>query len=195
MQGVPFTDVPAGSTHAPSIACASWWGLVKGRGPGTFEPLMAMTRAQAASTVAGVLRAAGVPYAPSGTDHFGDDEGSVHEERLNWLADLGLLRGTGQGEVRPDEGLTRAQMASLLVGARQHVSGPLPTAPDAFADDDGSVHEANVDKAVAAGLVRGLSASRFGPDGTVRREQMASFVVNLLDGFVRDGRATPPSRR
>jgi hypothetical protein len=189
--------VVKGSAHAQSIACASWWGLLKGRGPDRFEPQAQVTRAQAASTVAAVLQAAGVPYAPSGKDHFRDDEGTVHEQRLDWLADLGLLRGAGSGLVRPDERLTRAQTASLLVAAWEHVSGPLPTAPDAFRDDDGSTHERNVDKAVAAGLVRGLSATRFAPDGTVLREQLASFVVNKVDGWCATGapRRRPRGRR
>jgi hypothetical protein len=54
----------------------------------------------------------------------------------------------------------------------------LPTdPPDAFADDDGSVHEPAIDALAAVGVVTGRLDRTFGPTADVRRDQLAALVV------------------
>lgn len=69
-------------------------------------------------------------------------------------------------------------------------SGPLPAAAQdgTFFDDDGSVHEANIEAVAGAGITRGCNPpenNRFCPDEPVTRGQMAAFLVRaqgLIDG-------------
>ena len=54
---------------------------------------------------------------------------------------------------------------------------------DFFTDDDGTTHEANINKMAAAGITLGCdgSGTRYCPDDDVRRDQMASFIGRGLD--------------
>jgi hypothetical protein len=77
-------------------------------------------------------------------------------------------------------------MASFLVRAMQYED---PGEGDLFWDDDGSTHEASIDRLVTAGVTEGCDTAdsgRFCPDDPVTREQMASFLVRAL-GYAEDG--------
>ena len=50
--GLPFDDVPAGSTHAAGISCMSALGIARGAVDGTFSPSATVTRAQMATFLA-----------------------------------------------------------------------------------------------------------------------------------------------
>jgi hypothetical protein len=73
-------------------------------------------------------------------------------------------------------------MTTFLARTYAHITGaPLADGPDAFGDDDGTSHEANINRVVAEGIASGRSDGTFGPGATVRRDQMASFLVGLAE--------------
>src|SRR3546814_19403063 len=89
--------------------------------------------------------------------------------------------------------VTRAQMASFLVRAYEHLTGEtLASSGDAFGDDDDSVHEENIDRAAWAGLTGGRSDGEFDPSSPTRRDQMATFLARLLALLVEEGHTSPP---
>ncbi|MEX2292760.1 MAG: S8 family serine peptidase [Acidimicrobiales bacterium] len=183
----PFKDLN-GSVHQASVGCVAWWEVASGTTADTYEPNGTMTRAQLASFVARELAAAGLTLPSSPPDAFTDDEGSVHELRINQLAAIGVVNGRGNGLYEPGATVTRAEMATFLVRAHDQVaSQPLPAGPDAFTDDNTSVHQANINKVAAAGLAAGTSEAKFSPSAPVLRGQMATFLARLLDRLVETG--------
>ena len=117
---------------------------------------------------------------------FGDVSGNVHRENIECIAwylitqGKGDLDGDGRNDYDPSGPVTRGQMASYL--ARLAVDGGLrlpSSPPDAFADDDGSTHERNINALAALNLVEGISGRRYAPRRPVTRAQMASFVARL----------------
>lgn len=58
---------------------------------------------------------------PPGPDVFGDDRDSQFEDDINALAAAGITLGCGDGRFCPDDEITRAQMASFLVRALDHL--------------------------------------------------------------------------
>ena len=69
--------------------------------------------------------------------------------------------------------VTRAQLASFLARAMD-----LPaTDTDYFTDDDGTAREADINRAKAAGLFRGCTATTFCPNGKIARGSMATVLV------------------
>jgi hypothetical protein len=83
-------------------------------------------------------------------------------------------------------------MASFIVRMVERSGGSLPTSPpDAFPDDDGTAHEASIDRIAAAGIVAGGADGRYQPGAAVTRGQMATFLVAALDH--RTGTTRPPS--
>jgi hypothetical protein len=196
-RGVPedaFADVPPWVIHESRVNCASWWGLVRGTTNTSFSPGAAMTRAQMASILAALLESGAVSLPARPGDYFVDDDGNPHEYRINQLAEVGVVAGTGSSRYGPGLSVTRAQMASLLVRAYEAATArSLPAGADAFDDDNGTVHEPAIDKAAAAGFVSGRGERRYEPNGTVRRDQAAAFVVRVADTFVTEGHATTPT--
>lgn len=92
---------------------------------------------------------------------------------------------------------TRTLLAAgvLLVGIALPVAGQLPPG-GTFIDDDGSVHEADIEAIAAADITRGCNPpwnDRFCPDQAVTRGEMAAFIVRALglpsgpDAFTDDG--------
>lgn len=111
---------------------------------------------------------------------FTDIAGTSFEEEILWLHEQGITAGCDNSRFCPSAPVTRAQMATFLVRAL-HLT-PLET--DRFADDNGSVHEGNIEALAGAGITLGCHADRFCPNDTVTRAQMASFLVRGLDGLV-----------
>jgi hypothetical protein len=191
-----FRDV-GGTVHRRAIDCAVHWQVARGRTPTRYAPAAVVDRAQAASFVAGLLLAAGATLPEPSGNTFSDEDGSVHEQSIERLAEAGVVSGRGQGTYQPAAPVTRAQAAALLVRAydlraRQAGAEPLPPGPDAFADDDGTVHEADTDRAAAAGIVAGDGDGRFRPDADLARDALASLLARTLDVVVAAGMAQVP---
>lgn len=49
-----------------------------------------------------------------------------------------------------------------------------------FSDDDGNVHESNIETIAAAGITTGCGGTRYCPAASVSRGQMASFLARML---------------
>jgi len=78
-------------------------------------------------------------------------------------------------------------LGTLLVGAAAW-AGTLPPG-GTFVDDDGNVHEGNVEAIAAAGITYGCNPpvnDRYCPESGVTRGQMAAFLVRAL-GLSDDG--------
>jgi hypothetical protein len=103
-----FTD-DARSTHQADINSVAEAGITQGCGGARYCPRAGVTRAEMASFLA---RAYALP--PPTTDHFTDDDGSLHEPAINSVADAGITLGCGGTEYCPNEVVTRGQMAAFL---------------------------------------------------------------------------------
>lgn len=128
--------------------------------------------------IAGIAFADGLP--PGGT--FTDDNGNIHEGNIEAIAADGITRGCNPPANTlycPSSTVTRGQMAAFLTRALD-----LPaTSHDFFADDDGSVFEADINRLASAGITKGCNPpvnDRYCPDGRVTRGHMAAFLVRAF---------------
>jgi subtilisin family serine protease len=118
---------------------------------------------------------------------------SAHAAAIACLVQFDIASGRRDGTFEPGALVTRAQLASFLARVVD-AAGRLPAdAPDAFLDDDGSVHEAAIDALAALGVVQGGSDGRFKPDDPVKRDQLSSMLVRTYE--VLTDQAVTPSRR
>lgn len=186
-----FLDI-LGNTHAESIGCVVYWAVASGRTATTFEPNAAITRQQLATFIAQMLESSGVPLPANPPDAFSDDEHSIHELRINQLAALGVVQGKTATTYRPAALLSRGEMATILVRAHRQVTGTtLPDGVNRFRDDEGSVHETNINRVATAGIAAGNTSSTFAPLNAVTRGQMSTFVSRTLDLLVDTGAVAP----
>jgi hypothetical protein len=155
------------SGFEPAIRWAFFEGITTGCAPERFCYWNLVTRGQTATFLAKALE---LPDATE--DHFGDDNGTTHEDDINRLAEAGLAAGCADGRFCPHSWLSRAQMASFLARALE-----LPDATDDyFDDDDGMTHEANINRLAEAGLTSGCAENRFCPTRPITRGETVAFL-------------------
>lgn len=184
-----FTDIAA-SVHTRNIECVAAYDITMGTTATTYDPTGMLTRGQMATFLAHLLDVAEVPT--DRTDQgFTDVAGNVHEDSIDAIAVLGVTVGTTLTTFSPNETVTRAQMASFLVRVDEVIGDRLPDGPDAFTDDEASVHEGNIDVLAAAQIAFGTGGGLFEPSAPVTRGQMASFIARLLQRGV-DVAEVPP---
>jgi hypothetical protein len=184
-----FDDTEA-SVHEEAIACLAWWDVIRGTDADSFSPGLRISRAQTASLLARLLDSTDKPAAAVANNYFDDDNGSTHEANINRLAAAGVVRGKTDRRYAPTLDVTRAELATLAVRAYERVTGAaLPSAGNAFTDDDPSVHHDAINKAAAMGWVGGFGAGRFGPTDPVTRAQASSLLARMLSDLVQEGLA------
>lgn len=191
----PFTDTVR-SIHRAAIDCAVWWGMVQGRTATTFSPSVGVTRGQTAAMIARLLRTTG--DAPSSVPAAGfTDTRGIFAADIDLLAFLGIVEGVTATRFEPNRYVTRAQMASIV--ARTFANGyrsALPGGPVPFTDvAAGNVHRDAIGRILAGGITTGVTATRFEPNGTVPRAQMASFVARSTTVLVDRSLASRPTAR
>ena len=112
-----FTDVSDAHAFADAINCVAYYGVTNGTGDGsTYSPNQDVTRAEMAVFIARAAEAAGVDLGAAGSDEFGDigDVWQEAQDAINQLASNGMI--PSGGDFRPDDEITRAEMATFLVG-------------------------------------------------------------------------------
>jgi hypothetical protein len=113
---------------------------------------------------------------PAGSDSFADDDDSMFERDIEWLATADITRGCSPSEFCPQVEITRGQMAAFLNRALN-----LPaTTTDFFVDDDGSIFEDDINRLAAVGITRGCGPDSFCVHSVVTRGEMAAFLNRAL---------------
>ncbi len=160
----------------------------------------------------GKTRSGGLMRGPALLDHLGtavpacNDTGdvtfsdvpttNVHHDAVACMVELGVTVGVSATAYGSEQGLTRAQIATMTARAlvQADVAPAVPTT-GRFADvPAGSTHRDAIEALAAEGIVKGTSATIFEPDRTVTREEFAGVVSRALEyaaaGEVRPGAAT-----
>lgn len=107
-----------------------------------------------------------------------DINGHWAQDNIRRLIDLGSVAAYPDGSVKPDNTITRAEFAVVLVNAFK-----IPVITGKVFDDTAN-HWARdyIASANAAGIIGGYDNLHFGPDDPVTREQMAVMVIKA-SGF------------
>ena len=111
-----FTDVSDGHAFGDAINCVAYYGITNGTGDGsTYSPNRDVTRAEMAVFISRAAGVAGVDIG-SGSGGFSDIGGVWQEaqDAINGLASKGMI--PSGGTFRPDDAITRAEMATFLIG-------------------------------------------------------------------------------
>ena len=100
--------------------------------------------------------------------------GAWYHEAVDYAIREGLLTGYGSGTFKPDDNLSRAQLAQILYNM---AGRPVVKAGSRFADVAADSWCADaVAWAAAQGIIDGYGEGRFGPDDSITREQMAAML-------------------
>ena len=184
-----FTDID-NSGYREGIELAAAAGIINGYADGTFQPNAQVTRAQ---FITMLYRAAGSPEVeiPEGKTEIelgftdADTISDVYKKAVAWGVQNGIIKGYEDNTFRPNQAISRAQMATMLYRYLVQKDGPVSDELKAtydFTDKDDIaapfVEAVNV--MANKGLLKGYADGHFGPDETATRGQAATILVRIF---------------
>ncbi|MFD2446718.1 S-layer homology domain-containing protein [Bacillus sp. CGMCC 1.16607] len=105
-----------------------------------------------------------------------DITGIKLETEMRAAIEQGILNGTAPGVYEPNVNVTRGQFATFITRALK-----LPDGPPVFNDVNvNSKLAKGIYSATAVGIINGYSATKFGPNDQITREQAAAMVDNAF---------------
>ncbi|QSB11892.1 InlB B-repeat-containing protein [Lysinibacillus fusiformis] len=171
----PTTDAV---THSPYI---------QGYPDGTFRPNAPVTRAQMASMFARQLTGNAIPQAKA---TYTDTIQHYAKDAIEFAKEKGLFTGVTATNFNPNGLITRAQMATVAARwiEQQCVDRPdadfcQPTLQSAVFKDMSDNHWAvkAIDTVNTAGIMTGVTADTFNPDGYLTRAQAVKVLNRLFE--------------
>lgn len=102
-----------------------------------------------------------------------DINGHWAEDSIRTLVASGAISGYPDGTFRPNQPISRAEFATIIV----KVLGLSSSGTKLFADTQGHWGCYTIAAAYEAGIVSGYDAQRFGPDDPISREQIAVMIA------------------
>ncbi len=172
-----LTDIHA-SAFDTDIVWLAAIGATRGCNPpinDLFCPQREVSRGEMAAFLQRSLKLSPGPGA------FTDDDGSIFESAINALAQAGITKGCNpptNDHYCPDSPITRGEAAAFLVKGLS-----LPSGPNAFVDDDGSIFESAINALAQAGITKGCNPptnDHYCPDSPITRGEMAAMLHRAL---------------
>ena len=179
-----FPDVSAGHWAAQSIARADQVGFMKGMEDGTFGMGQNLTRAQFVSLL---TRMFGWERVDAETPTFSDasDRNMWYYKDVETAVQHGVAE-KGNGTFRPNENITREEIAVMIVRALGYetLAGEAENMGCPFRDV--SSNKGYINLAYDMGIISGMGDGTFAPKGTAKREEAAAMMVRCYDKMTSD---------
>ena len=180
-----FADVPLTYWASSYIERLYFAGITGGCStiPLNYCPTTPVTRAQMAIfLLRGIHGSSYAPPAATGTLFSDVPLGSFGDAWIEQLADEGITSGCGGNNYCPNQAVTRAQMAIFLVRAKHGVAFIPPVATGIFNDvPSDSFGAAYIEQLFNDGITSGCGGGNYCPATTVKRDQMAIFLVKTFN--------------
>ena len=169
-----------GDDETPLVKAVSFNAFINGYVDGNFYGDSLITREQ---FVAILYRLNAKSFAPADTTSPSFDDvvaGRWSYDAIEWAFEEKIIDADANGNFRPDDPLTRAEMAVILVKCIAELD---ESAPNSFTDLEGHKDIDYILKAVKSGIFKGYPDGSFAPNGnTTRSEAVAALIRYLLDG-------------
>ncbi|MGE8057352.1 S-layer homology domain-containing protein [Bacillus mycoides] len=173
-QTADFTDVPSGHWSESSINYLADKKVISGYGNGKFGFGDNVTRGQVSAIISRYLK---LENNGSTIKNFSDIHGHMFENSIKAVAQAGIMTGDSTDKFRPDDTLTRYEMAVILQKAF-HLA---VKTNDLFYDVSNN-HWAtdSVRSLYSNGITNGIGNYQYGGEMSVTREQFAKFMYNAI---------------
>ena len=171
-----FADVDADDWYAEAVEYVRDHGIMNGTTATTFNPDGTTSRGQIAVIL---YRASGSPEVSGGTAFTDVADTAYYADAVRWASAHGVVTGYGDGTFRPNNPITRQQLAAILW---RYAGSPAPEGGADYADEDAISAYAStaVDWARDTGIISGRDGNRFDPNGRAARAQ-AAVILHRYD--------------
>lgn len=166
--------------------------IVEGKSATAFEPKTPITRGEFAMYIVRGLGLAGDRQ--SAAKYKDVSSSSALAPYIGAATRAGIVKGMTDGTFKPDNPITREEITAMMVRAAEAAGAPISAVKDVtdvlkkFKDYKtiGNWAQADVAKAVQAGIINGMSNGGFGAKAQTSRAEAAIMIRRLLDyaGFI-----------
>lgn len=174
-----FIDVAPNAWYKDAVQYAYAGGLMTGVSANEFAPDATTTRGMIVSMLA---RLEGVESANDAG--FADVEGEWYATAVNWAASVGVVNGYEDNTFRPNDAITREQLAAILMNYAAYKGEDVSARAslDAYSDAENVSTWATdtMSWAVAEGYITGMTADTLQPQGSATRAQVAAILERYL---------------
>ena len=185
----PFTDAVPSAWYHDGVHYCIENGLMQGVSTAKFLPDGSTTRAQLVTIL---WRLEGSPE-PADTVSFGDiADGAWYAKAVRWAAGSGVVKGYDNGNIGPDDAVTREQMVTILYRFAQHKGYDVSAGEDTNIlsfNDALTVSEYAIPAmqwACGSGMVNGIAQEGemfLAPKDTTTRAQIATLMMRFQGIF------------
>ncbi len=182
-----FADVPPDQWAWAEVEACYEAGIASGYDEGLYHPEWSVTRAQMAAYISRALARgdANVPSPPPSAPPSFSDVPPSHwaYKYVEYAVGERVVAGYDDGSFRPDDTVSRAQMAVFIARAMYliDIEDDMTSAPDLFVDvPAGHWAVTAIAACLEADVVKGYPRDYYVPDAVVTRDQMAVFMVRAF---------------
>lgn len=176
---LPFTDVADGDWFQAAVEYVYRQGIMAGTSATTFEPNTPLSRAMVAQIL---YNLEGQPTV-TGESTFTDVSGHWAIDAITWAQKTGVVTGYENNTFRPNQAVTREELAQMLYNYAQYKKITLPALGDLSKFPDGDKvspwARTAMKWATGLGVINGYEDSTLEPGGDSTRAQAASILMNF----------------
>lgn len=153
------------------------FAYIKGYPDGTVRPEASLTRAEAAAILYRVMEKSCVERFHAESSSFRDvPDGKWYTTYVATLEKAGVIVDSKDGNFRPNDAITRAELASMLAQFANVTGGT-----NTFSDVPATHWAADyIAAAVRSGWIQGYPGGTFRPEQTIKRAEMTAMVNRAL---------------
>ncbi len=179
-----FSDVSSKDWYYDAVMYTSTRGLLTGTSHSTFDPDLTLTRAMVATVL---YRMAGEPKATTSVTFKDVVDSAWYADAVEWAAEVGLVLGYEDNTFRPDNEITRQEMAVMMARYAEKICGvEVGEKADLSSFPDGGKVDAWAKDAVAwfvnIGIINGMDG-KIAPNNTATRAQFATIIMRFMQEF------------
>lgn len=175
----PFMDVAEDAWYYEAVKYVYENGLMIGTADDTFAPNSTLSRAMVAQIL---YNLEGQPTA-DGKSSFTDASGHWAANAIAWAQETGVVSGYENNTFRPNQAVTREELAQMLYNYAKYKGYDLTAKGDLAAFSDGSKVSSWAETAMAWAngnkLINGFEDKTLRPGGDSTRAQAASILMNF----------------
>lgn len=178
-KSLPFADVEEGAWYYDAVHYVYFHEIMTGTSATTFEPNTTLSRAMVAQILYNL------EGQPTVTDEstFTDVNGHWAADPIAWAQQTGVVNGYENNTFRPNQAVTREELAQMLYNYTQYKEILLPALGDLSKFPDGSKVSSWAQTAMkwATGLqvINGYEDNTLRPSGNTTRAEAASMIMGL----------------
>ena len=183
---LPFTDTVEGAWYQGAVEYVYRNGIMTGTSGTTFEPNAPLSRAMVAQIL---YNLEGQPTV-TGESTFTDSNTHWAAKAIAWAQKTGVVSGYGNNTFRPNQAVTREELAQMLYNYAEYKQYDLTASGDLIAFPDGNNVQGWAKTAMSWAngnqLINGFEDDTLRPGGDSTRAQAASILMNFDLNVVKD---------